>query len=520
MRPVVCGCFLRLLRLFGPVLLIACAHAQLLSVDNTTAPPTPGVGHDYIKMLAETVNPANGSVSLRIDLPLPPGRGLKIPFALMYNSSSVMRVGSRYPGGGTFYSNSAGPTGGWSKSIPTLTAVQASKSFYNDTYWPPVSYICTYISSYNMTGWSGSTHPLNISIAQSEGPNNHCDMIPGPPVNILTGGDDFYQAVTTNPCPSCIPTAPTPVQVVDADGTVFKFTGSWSVDGTFNQYYAPQSANYATQYNTGYWGGVTSIEDRNGNVTTFSNGSITDDAGRQVVTISNVGSTQSISVLGQTAPYTVSYTSAPHNFSVTSTILGDYPSLCRGIDTTGLGQNPSVPAVQTLTLPNGKYYQFFYDSSYGLLRKIVYPDGGYVSYTWGVNRQSEIVGLPQVQDGTHYGRCFAIYDLPAITQRTVSYDGTNIAEIQQYHYATTMLTQGSYEWTSKTTTVVTTDIIRGTLSQTTYTYTPMVAPTGPNLPTSAAPAQIALEQSIAYHDFNGAVLKTDYKGWGACQANC
>jgi hypothetical protein len=50
--------------------------AQITSLDNTTMPPMPAVGHDYVKMLGETVNPANGSVSLRIDLPIPKGRGL------------------------------------------------------------------------------------------------------------------------------------------------------------------------------------------------------------------------------------------------------------------------------------------------------------------------------------------------------------------------------------------------------------------------------------------------------------
>ncbi len=42
-------------------------------------PPTPGVGHDYIQDNVETVNPANGSLSIRIGVPLPPSRGVNIP---------------------------------------------------------------------------------------------------------------------------------------------------------------------------------------------------------------------------------------------------------------------------------------------------------------------------------------------------------------------------------------------------------------------------------------------------------
>ena len=33
------------------------------------------MGHDYIKMLSETVNLANGSLSIRIQAPMPKGRG-------------------------------------------------------------------------------------------------------------------------------------------------------------------------------------------------------------------------------------------------------------------------------------------------------------------------------------------------------------------------------------------------------------------------------------------------------------
>jgi hypothetical protein len=43
------------------------AQAQIISVGDDTATPAPGVGHDYIHLLSETVNPANGSVSWRIE---------------------------------------------------------------------------------------------------------------------------------------------------------------------------------------------------------------------------------------------------------------------------------------------------------------------------------------------------------------------------------------------------------------------------------------------------------------------
>ncbi len=59
--------------LFACLLLAAtpAAQGQLTNVDDATAVPIEGAGHDYIKALSDTVNPANGSVSLRINLPIP-----------------------------------------------------------------------------------------------------------------------------------------------------------------------------------------------------------------------------------------------------------------------------------------------------------------------------------------------------------------------------------------------------------------------------------------------------------------
>jgi hypothetical protein len=48
------------LALFGADLL----EAQVTAITDQTSTPIPGAGHGYIQMLNETVNPANGSVSL------------------------------------------------------------------------------------------------------------------------------------------------------------------------------------------------------------------------------------------------------------------------------------------------------------------------------------------------------------------------------------------------------------------------------------------------------------------------
>src|SRR5215469_14963338 len=48
---------------------------------NIVNTPQPGTGHDYIKLLSETVSPVNGSLSIRIGAPTSPQRGdVNFPF--------------------------------------------------------------------------------------------------------------------------------------------------------------------------------------------------------------------------------------------------------------------------------------------------------------------------------------------------------------------------------------------------------------------------------------------------------
>jgi hypothetical protein len=64
-------------------------HAQITDVTADQTPPIAGVEHNYIQLLNETVNPATGSVSVRIGVPVPPGRGVTVPFAFTYDSNSA-----------------------------------------------------------------------------------------------------------------------------------------------------------------------------------------------------------------------------------------------------------------------------------------------------------------------------------------------------------------------------------------------------------------------------------------------
>lgn len=64
------------------------APGQVATVDNTTSTPIFGSGHDYIQSLNETVNPANGAVSIRVLAPTPKERGIDFPlYAYVYDSN-------------------------------------------------------------------------------------------------------------------------------------------------------------------------------------------------------------------------------------------------------------------------------------------------------------------------------------------------------------------------------------------------------------------------------------------------
>ncbi|MGA9240888.1 MAG: hypothetical protein WBW03_02770, partial [Silvibacterium sp.] len=76
------------------VLFLTCGSVsqaqQITGIGNTTSTPVPGVPHDYLTSLNEVVNPANGSVSIRIKAPTPHERGVNWPtYAFMYDSDGI-----------------------------------------------------------------------------------------------------------------------------------------------------------------------------------------------------------------------------------------------------------------------------------------------------------------------------------------------------------------------------------------------------------------------------------------------
>jgi RHS repeat-associated protein len=472
--------------LFGlPVflLLISAARAQITGVST----PVPG-GHDYIKMLNETVNPANGSVSLHVDVPVPPGRRLTLPFSFNYNSSAVFTPqGDGISGQGYLSSN---PTymnkDGWFYGLPRASAMFMS---YTQTGYPP----CYFSTGYAFSDSAGTTYSFNSLIAYLAGPRTCVGHN-----SVLGQNSGFYAAAITS--------SGTPLTITAQDNTTYSFPGVGSGNGCGIDDIDPGFSL------------PSSIEDRNGNIITITSpdctGSFTatDTLGRTAISSSGFGTTgNTITVPGVSAPYTVTWSNASMSgFHPGYTWDNPSDQWCDGIFA-GPGNAP-MAEITAITLPNGKQYTFTYDSTYGLLSKVTYPNGGYISYTWTLNTRSDFAAVSDANGAAQ--NCQYTYDAPALLHRYVSYDGSTIAEQQDFSYTTTWNPSNFSQWTAKTTNVTTHDLVNGTSFQTNYTYSPVTVLNGGNqwLP-SLFGTQAAVEQTIVYKGTSGSTLRTVNKTW-------
>jgi RHS repeat-associated protein len=479
------------------------------TVQNSPGTPTPGVGHDYTQLLGETVDLSSGALSLRIGMPVPPGRKLALPFAFVYNSKPFTLAKNA---SGTYIwtaPQAAYSSGTWSYSLPQLKTHLLS---FADPLHPGNT--CYGTTNYAFTDANGTRHALNVSAIQNP---TSAWCIDSGWLQQLDGGDDFVS--THLSAPGSLPTSITsgPVAIADPDGTVYSFGDAthpaWGCNGDF----------VGSSATSGY-GLPTSIEDRNGNKITFSiacpgNVVATDTVGRAVLslggTFGQTGST--VSVAGVAQPYTLTWGgTSPLGLAYTATNIGEPAADC---DPFTFSAPPGGGGITAITLPNSTKYQFSYDSTTGYLNKITHPTGGYVSYTWGPNPQSAIIAYPDKNAAINSRpnfNCQFIVDQPAVLSRSVSFDGSTVALRQTYSYTTTWSNAGGIEeWTSKTTTVTTNDLVRGVTFTTKYTYASTLAPQVPNVgfpPLSQS--QVPIEQTISYRNPDGTVAKTVNKGWG------
>jgi len=498
------------------VFLIASTLSAQTAITYTPQMPIHGVGHDYIGMLDETVNPADGNVNISINFPVPQGRGLTIPFSVVYSSSTLGAMNG--------HANADFLTAnGWSYTFPILSYVQGKIQIgtVNEADGNNEPQYCYYTSNYVFHApGTGGQHQLVLSQTYPYGvPSNgaSCSTVPE-----LVGGDyEYLASLPNNSCEGgpCVTQGAT---VADADGTIYYFSGAldW-VGGAQGELLAMP----------------TYVEDRNGNRATIQNNyggfsnysggsaSIVDDAGRTVLSTSGFGQTgNTISVSGISKSYTLTWGTSSQEILIPVEQYGQAYvgglGPCPQVGQNGWGAQPSLgPGITGITLPNEDSYTFSYDPTYGLLTQITYPTGGYVKYTWGLNQNSSSFVKTVSEDGENY-YCVSTVDQPAVVERQVSYDGKTVALTQNFQYSTKWQSPQVGWIQSETTTVTTTDNVTGLTYATVYTYSSTSSGTPPNDP-AVQPNGWQLqypseEQTVQYFkdtNVSGTPLKTATKGW-------
>jgi YD repeat-containing protein len=363
------------------------------------------------------------------------------------------------------------------------------------------TYYCEVSSGYVFIDPDGGNHGMGLFNATnpSNSPNGCANVVPNGDSNYLTGGDEQYKASITN-------TFPATATVVDLHGDVVSSLPGSSLAGPYQA---------ATR--------TASVEDTNGNLLNTTGRNWTFSPTSAGFTFEVPGTAQ-----GSNSPGSYTFTNEKEvepSFSLPVTWVGpgiSGPTYCKVSSIPTLATQGTVSALQSIEQPNGESYQFTYEPVYGLINQITYPTGATVSYTWSTIPNMEGVQYRNTHGNAGGGICEFRYGWFAITQRVVSYNGI-AAEEQDFNYQTNWPAVGtvdsfgndiSYKWTSKTTTVTTTDKIRGTSYQTIYNYLPAMPP-----PTTDFSGQwgdqgyMPVENTIQYKDTNGTLLKTVTKVW-------
>jgi len=482
-------------------------------VEDLSAPPIPAAGHDYINLLNETVNPQTGAVNVNIKIPTPEGRGFSIPFAVTYNSNQTLML-QQNPNGGLWWQPASAPgatAGAWSYSLPHLSDFVSSYTLDpQDQANGDGSSTCHMVSGFVFTDINGVSHYFDLAyifdnvavhtpsidwdldtactaagfnVALSNGQSGT-----GPFTIPSNDSDRIYQASLTQiPADTNEIPGPNPPQPQLQATAVIA-----GPDGTSYTFYAPNCGDG----NPNCEGLPVSIEDRNGNLVTFGN-SVVDTGGRNIVSTgwNTTVPTNTIITGADGQAYTLAWSTVSYSgYNVPSIGLtagrSPCPSNVNGGFPTGSRSNQMITKI---TLPNGRYYSFTYDPIYGTVQQITNPNGGYTRYTYGTEPVYGQVGAAWGQ-----GYCLFKVQRVMVTSREVGIidpsSGTRVPlQTQSFSYTDTSNND------PQTTTITTTDVVRGTSSNTTHRYT-------------NGDVTIPAE-TITYNDSNGVTLKTVTKSW-------
>lgn len=171
------------------------ADAQITNVTGETQTPTPQSGRNYIQMLNEIVDPATGSLSIRISVPTAPGRKLSLPFAFAYDSSNAWFV-EPYTSliAGPNYGIGVFQKGGWSYTVPQLSSVgMVFVPTIVPPFSPPSVTGCFATGSYVFEDSSGGRHSLGLSHIDNVGTiGGGGGPPPAPPTDEKCMGQGYY----------------------------------------------------------------------------------------------------------------------------------------------------------------------------------------------------------------------------------------------------------------------------------------------------------------------------------------
>lgn len=490
---------------------------QITEVSNITSTPIAGSGHDYLADLSEIVNPANGSVSIRIAAPTPYERGTSNPlYAYTYDTNGLFVMSFSSTGApssqgppyqqtvlGPFVTPPVAPSGFLVSATYAAGSLNYEYSHFSYCSGPTgsggcgVKVNCYLISGYTVVDPSGGRHTLGTSF-EVPTDSSHCIDVGVSTYN--RGGDEQYKIDLS--CYSTGCSWPTNSAVVNLHGD--ELGGSGITEDTNGNYMNTDGRPWSSPY------------------------SYTLEPGWTVPT--------SMTFPGLSTPYAYTYGgTAGTLYSGTNPLnatlrYNNYASLFpQGCQYIPPSNAPQIGGGATIVqLPSGQQYTFTYDPVYGFIKTITYPTGATVTYTWQINPQSEIAGY---QGNYTFGwpvvntsqECIYTIDMPALKSRIVKYDGVTPAVEQDFSYTTKWNTNCSTWgyvhpsiWIQKTTTVTTTDLIRpGHPSfQTLYTYVPMASANQVVAPSTTFPVPILpVESSIVYKDFSGKTLRTVTKVW-------
>lgn len=306
-----------------------------------------------------------GNLNTHLDIPIvrKAGRGTNFNYDLTYDSSIWKKV--TVSGTPTWQPVNTATVAGWQGLIPAgMSYITSTMTSYSSQ--------CGYMgqSSYTDYSWTnfyyfdpfGTRHTMGVSGSYIQ-------------------GDGSYGCPPAGPEPTTVPWSST---ASDGSGyTLYIYPGAGYLNGYVVDAHGTTINAPIISDPSNYWGS-TSTTDRNGNQITSSNGSYTDTLNTTALNV--IGTAPSNTNLSYTPPsgsppatYVVSYAAYTEHTHFACSSIAEYPAT-------------STSLVDKVTLPDGTFYQFNYETTPGdthnphyvdgRVSSVTLPTGGTISYAY------------------------------------------------------------------------------------------------------------------------------------------